>query len=756
MSDVPPGLQLPVAGRYAIERELGRGGMATVYLARDIKHKRPVALKIMHRQLTNAVGAERFLREVEIAANLTHPNILTVHDSGDSDGLLYYVMPYVAGESLRERLRGEKQLPIDEAVEIAREVAEGLAYAHAQGVIHRDVKPENILLTGGTHACVADFGIARAIEGAVGEQALTEDGLVLGTPAYMSPEQASGERDIDGRSDIYSLGCVLFEMLAGVPPFRGATAMAIIAGHLADRPPLLRALRSTVPHGVEAAVNQALAKAPADRFQSAARFAEAMAEVPLGWSSGRYLATIGRPEPSAPAVAVLPFVNMSADRDNEYFSDGMTEELINALSKLGGMRIASRTSAFAFKGKSADVREIGRALTVTHIVSGSVRKAGNRLRVAVQLVTVDNGYQLWSETYERDLSDVFAVQDEITRAITEALKITLMGKTNEALVVPPTTDVEAYNQYLKGRFHWSKRTEDGLTRGLECFRAAIRLDPDFAVAHAGIADSYIVLGGYTYLATHDAYRQAKTAALRALELDDSLAEAHTSLAYVRTFYDWDWDEADKGFRRAIALNPQYATAYQWYGQYLSAMGQFDKSITALQRALELEPLSLPIGASMGRVLYNARRYDEAVTQCRAALEMEPTFAVARAWLGMTYIAMGVHDVAIAELERAVELTKGNPAILAGLGDAYAVAGQRDKAQRIADTLAEQAERRKVVPVFTAVIYGDLGEADRAFQVLDAAYEQRSDWLVNLKVTPYFDSLRPDPRFAELLRKMRLD
>lgn len=756
VNDMFEGLRIALADQYDIDKEIGRGGMATVFLARDLKHQRQVALKVLRPDLATSLGSERFLREVQIAAALMHPHILPVHDSGEANGLLYYVMPFVAGESLRGRLDREKQLPIDEAIEITREVADALAYAHAQGVVHRDIKPENILLPGGRHASVADFGIATAVAYAAGDQQLTERGLAVGTPAYMSPEQAGGETGVDGRSDIYSLGCVLFEMLAGSPPFRGPTALSVIAQHISEHVPDLHALRETIPVSVETVVKRALAKTPADRYQSAAKLAAALASIPTRWSSGfRRIVTHDGEDQAGESIAVLPFVNMSSDEENEYFSDGMTEELIHALTKVDGLRVASRTSAFAFKGKDADAREIGRKLNVTTLLEGSVRKAGNKLRVAAQLIKVADGYHIWSETFERDLKDVFAVQDDIANRIVETLKLTLLGE-RKSLVVPPTVNVEAYNDYLRGRFHWNKRSEEALQRGIGCFGDAVRVDPHFALAYVGLADSYIVLGGYGYLPTRDAYTRAKAEAIKALEIDEDLAEAHTSLAYVRTFYDWDWAAADRAFRRAIELNPHYPTARQWYGQYLASLGRFDEAVATLRRALQLDPLSLPICASMGRALYYARRFDEAISQCRSALEMEPTFALAHAWLGMAYLAKRETPQAMAELEKAVELTHGNPVLLAGLGAAYAAAGERTKALKILAALKEEAKRRRVLPVFVAVVHGELGEADEAFRWLDVAYEERSDWLVSLKVSPWFDSLRHDARFDQLLRKMQLE
>ncbi|HUO51414.1 MAG TPA: protein kinase, partial [Gemmatimonadaceae bacterium] len=435
--------------RYRVVRELGQGGMAVVFLAQDLRHDREVALKVLRPEISAEIGAERFLREIKIAAGLTHPHILPVFDSGEADGLLFYVMPSMQGHSLRERLDKERQLPLTEALRIAREVASALDYAHRHRVVHRDIKPENILLHEGA-AMVADFGIGKALT--ANAKSITQTGLTLGTPAYMSPEQASGELDTDGRSDLYSLGCVLYEMLAGEPPFTGVSAQAIIAKRFVSPIPKVRTTRD-VPEAVDVAVTKALARTPVDRFPTAAEFADALRAIGRDSATGAHRAA-ELVKPPATAIAVLPLKNMSADPENEYFSDGMTEEIINALGKLPGIHVASRTSSFAFKGKEVDVRQIGEKLGVSSVLEGSVRKVGNKIRITAQLINVESGYHLWSETYDRQLEDVFAVQDEISRAIVDALKLRLAG--DQGQVVAPTKNLEAYTLYLKGRFFFAK------------------------------------------------------------------------------------------------------------------------------------------------------------------------------------------------------------------------------------------------------------------------------------------------------------
>ena len=439
--------------------------MATVYLARDRKHGRPVAIKVLRGEIATALGPERFLREIEIAAGLTHPHILPLHDSGQVDGFLYYVMPFVEGESLRGRLEREQQLPLEDALQITREVADALSFAHSRDVVHRDIKPENILFQAG-HAVVSDFGIARAITAAA-SGTRTEAGIPIGTPGYMSPEQAAAELHLDGRSDVYSLGCVLYEMLAGGPPFTGPTPQAVLARHSLDPVPALRTVRQAVPLAVEQAVMKALEKMPADRFTTATEFADALRTPPAG-----------RPAPApaaAKSIAVLPFANLSPDPENEYFSDGITEEIINALGHLPGLHVAARTSSFAFKGKSTGIGEVGARLRVATVLEGSVRRAGSRVRITAQLVNVADGYHLWSERYDRELDDIFAIQDAIARTIAHRLELALAGPAGDLLVTPPTENLAAYQLYLKGRYFWNQRGA-GLAKALDCFQQALLLD----------------------------------------------------------------------------------------------------------------------------------------------------------------------------------------------------------------------------------------------------------------------------------------
>jgi len=613
MTDVRDPLQTALTDRYRIEREIGRGGMATVYLAQDLKHARSVAVKVLHPHLAANLGPERFLREIQIAARLQHPHIVPLYDSGQAGGLLYYVMPYVEGESLRQRLQREKQLPLDDALALARAVAAALDYAHRHQVVHRDIKPENVMLHEG-EAMVTDFGIAKAVTAAA-DTSLTQTGTAVGTPAYMSPEQAAGEAELDGRSDVYSLGCVLYEMLGGRTPFTGPTAQAIIAQTFTTPVPPLRSVRDTVPDWIEQPVMKALAKAPAERFATPAQFAQALV-APAG------TATPPGSSPAASAVksiAVLPFVNMSADPENEYFTDGIAEEIINALTKIQALRVASRTSAFAFKGKNEDIGDIGRKLKVATILEGSVRKAGNRLRVTAQLVNVADGYHLWSERYDRELEDVFAIQDEIAGNIVKALRVVLSEDEKRAIEKVPTANVQAYDYYLRGRQFFHQWRRKGVEYARRMFERAIEIDPNYALAHAGIADCCSFI--YTYWDASAAHlEQADAASRKAIELDPELAEVHTSRGLALAFAKRH-EEADKEFQAAIRLNPKLFEAHYFYARARVQQGKLAEAAQSFEEACRLRPDDYQAPTFHAMVLEGLGRKAEALAIRRRALPL---------------------------------------------------------------------------------------------------------------------------------------
>jgi serine/threonine-protein kinase len=741
---------------YAVERELGRGGMATVYLAEDRKHKRRVAVKVMSPELGVTRDAERFLREIALVAQLNHPHILPLLDSGEAAGLLYFVMPYVEGESLRQRLVREGQLPVDDAMRIAREVADALHYAHGRDILHRDIKPENILLSDG-HAVVADFGIAKAMSAAGGD-AITQTGLAVGTPTYMSLEQAAGEARLDGRSDVYSLGVVLYEMLAGVPPFTGPTVQAVMAMRFAEPVPALRGVRETVPEVVERMVLRALAKSPADRFPSAAEFGRALTlaagATPPGQTSTRAARAI-EGSGVTPSIAVLPFANMSADPENEYFSDGITEEIINALTRVEGLRVAARTSSFAFKGKNQNVHTVADVLSVASVLEGSVRKAGNRVRITAQLVNVADGYHLWSERYDREITDVFAIQDEIARAIVETLRVRLIGRADAPLVKPSTANIEAYNLYLKGRYYWNRRNSVGLEKGMEYFQQAIQQDPNYALAYAGLADCYSVLGMYAYLPPLVACEKAEAAAARALALDATLAEAHLSAGLIAEWFIYEWPDAERAFQRAIALNHNYAEAHGFYAEFLCELGRFEEAIAQAATAQALAPVSPLVSALSGFVFYAARRHDEAIAECRKALDLDPEYPPALWVISWPLMEKGRHDEAIEALERVVQLSQRSALFVAWLAVAYARAGRAAAAQTLVEELLDRASREYVPPLHLGVAYLHLGDKERALVCVERAYEERNGHVAILKTFPVFDGLRAEPRFQAVLQKLAL-
>jgi serine/threonine-protein kinase len=613
-------------------------------------------------------------------------------------------------------------------------------------VIHRDIKPENILLSG-DHALVADFGIARPF-GSGENPRITETGFSVGTPAYMSPEQALGEA-LDPRSDLYSLGCVLHEMLAGEPPHVGATGHAILAQRLTVSPPALRTIRKEVPETLERATLRALRRDPSERFATAAEFIAG-------------LTTLDRsaPEPAtSQSIAVLPFLNLSPDPENEYFSDGMTEALINALSKVRGMHVVSRTSVFAFKGKQQDIRAIGSQLNVKTVLEGSVRRAGPRLRVAVQLTNVADGYLAWSETFDRDMVDVFAIQDEISQSIVNTLMAgELLPGVGQAdrpqLVKPPTGDLEAYAAYLKGRHFWNRRTEGSVLRGLECFQDALGRDPQYAQAWAGIADSYAILGFYCDLPPKDAFPRAREAALRALELDPELAEAHPAIGYVDMYYGWDWAAAEREFQKGIRLNPGYATAHQWYGNFLSLMGRHEEGELAFAEAVRLDPLAAIKVSAVGWGLLFAHRYHDAAAACTRGIELDPTLPVVHWWLGMAKEQLGEWDEAIAAMEEGLRLSHRTSVSLAMLGHAFASHGEQGKALVLLAELEALERTRYVSSYDIGTVLIALGRNDEAIARLRKAFEDRDHWCVLLRTDPRVDPLRSDRRFQDLVDQMK--
>jgi len=742
----PDRLAAALADRYRFERELGHGGMATVYLAADLKHDRKVAIKVLKPDLAAVLGAERFVQEIKTTATLQHPHILPLFDSGQADSWLFYVMPYVDGETLRLKLDREKQLGIEEALRITREVADALGYAHSLGIVHRDIKPENVLLQAG-HALVADFGIAHAAVAGRTDR-LTATGVVIGTPAYMSPEQALGDRDLDARSDLYSLGCLLYEMLAGDPPFRASTAQAILARKSMEPAPVITSIRETVPPHVEAALARALARLPGDRFPTVHEFAAALAGP---------VASAGAAPRSA--IAVLPFTNVSPDRENEYFSDGITEEIINVVAQIPGFQVTARTSAFQFKGKDLDIREIGRKLNVGTVLEGSVRKAGPRVRVTAQLVDVANGYHLWSERFDRDLADVFMIQDEIARALAQRLRREFAPADVQATMRETRADPAAYDAYLRGRYHLRQMFSAGnaIERAVTSFQKAIARDPELALAYSALAEAYVVLGiGLAQRPNRETMPAASEAAERALALDANLAEAHLARALVAMYYKWDYPAARAGIDRAIAINPNSVDAHFWAEFYYSYVERdFARALAANRRAAKLDPPDLNIATRHAQVLMLFDRLDEAIAHLTEIAHTDPGFRVCYLQLADAYSRKGEGAKAIAAGERAVELSAGTLVPAAGiLIIATARHGAEARARELLGQLTERARREYVFPFWLAAGYAALGDTDRAFEYLAEAQRDRDPNLLYISAAPRW-LWQADPRYVDVLRAIGL-
>jgi len=786
--------------RYTIQRELGHGGMATVYLARDSRYQRDVAIKILSPEISHGVGSDRFQREIAVAAKLSHPHIVPLLDSGEHDGALWFAMPVLDGHSLRDRLDREHSLPIGEAVRIVAEVAGALSYAHEHGVIHRDIKPENILFSGGS-AIVTDFGLAKSTEPAAGGESLTRTGIAVGTALYMSPEQSTGEA-LDARTDVYSLGSVLYEMLTGEPPYVGRSLQAVIAKRFSDPVPSARRLRSTVSPALDAIVERALAKNPADRFPSIAAFAEALSHMPLSTDtsaaslaatvpvtaasfSGTGLASATppskrrrrlmaavivfvaaaaatqfargyrvRPAGASPprSIAVLPFTNESSDKDQEYFSAGMTDELMGALAAIKQLRVAARASSYAVKTQGSDIKQMGHALGVDAVLEGTVRRAGDHVRVSVDLVNVSNGSIIWNDTYDKNLSDVFAMQEQIAEAIVAAVKLQLTDQ--RTIVHPSTGDVAAYEMYMRGRHAVDTRTPNSLEEAASWFHKAVDRDPTYARAWSGLADVYILEALNLYAPPRETYAKGEAAARRALSLDSTLAEAHASLGTVRFLHELDFDGAAAEFRRAIAIDPSYPAAHYFYALMLirSDVARAEAEAT---RAQELDPLSPPIAQSVGMVRIGGAKYAEAIAPLRAAVALDPEYYFPHAWLGVALSHAGQATEAIAEIKRALQLNPSSTLMLAYLGEVYAVTGDRRAAYEVGGELDSISKTRPVCGVYTARIYDRLHDSDKAFQWLAYAVNAGEGQLSQLLYPDSFPFIARDPRFPRLLEQLGL-
>ncbi|HEX8494318.1 MAG TPA: protein kinase [Pyrinomonadaceae bacterium] len=821
-------------GRYEIRSQLGVGGMGEVYLARDTSLARQVAIKILPPELAaNQKRMQRFNQEAQAASSLNHPNILTIHEVEQSGPTPFIATEYIDGLTLRQLLK-EKRLKVEEALEIACQTASALAAAHEAGVVHRDIKPENIMLRRDGYVKVLDFGLAKLTE-RMDEtspeaitQVYTDVGSVIGTARYMSPEQARG-LEVDGRTDIFSLGIVLYEMLAGRSPFGGGTNHEVVASILKEEPPPLDGYNPEVSERLQAAVLKMLAKDRDQRYQTArelltdiksikqdvewaikhgvANASTATDKVASGTgqteasvittserlarptSSAEYLVeelkrrkkgvivvlslllTLGavgllyfafiRTRQAIDSIAVLPFGNISNDANTEYLTDGLTESLINNLSQLPNLKVIARSSVFRYKGREVDPQVVGRELGVRAVLTGKVVQVGDTLSIQVELVDVANQTQLWGEKFNRQVSDIISLQDELSRDISENLRLRLTGEEKKQLAKRYTENPEAYRLYWKGRYHWNKRRPEDVREAIRNFKQAIDLDPNYALAYTGLADCYI-LGNLLQLSPKGAMPIAAESARKALSMDNSLAEAHTSLAKIKLSFEWDWPGAESEFRKAIELGPGYATAHQWYGVYLSEMGRHDESLAERNRAQVLDPLSLSIRTGLCRAYYWARRYDESLTHLQTTLEKDPQYADTHWSYGLVYEQKKMTAEAIAAFQKAIDLSRtaefpeGKPEMIAALGHAYAIAGKRSEAEKILEQLNGLiAQQRYVSPYSIALVYAGLGDKDKAFSWIERAYDERDEALVHLKVDPRLDPLRSDSRFQNWLALLKL-
>jgi serine/threonine-protein kinase len=769
-------LTTALADRYAIEREIGSGGMATVYLAQDVRHDRKVAIKVLKPELAAALGHERFLREITTTANLRHPHVLPLYDSGEAGEFLFYVMPYVEGESLRDRLSREKQLSLDHALQVARDVADALGYAHEHGVIHRDVKPENVLLESG-HAVVTDFGIARAISEAGGDK-LTETGIAVGTPTYMSPEHAAGSSDLDQRSDVYSLACVVYEMLAGEAPFTGPTADVVLRKHITAEPPSLAANRPDLPVNVASALQRGLAKTPADRYGAALQLIEdltqttataprrlraavlgvgvALALVAGGWLVTRALSLGGSGVSDPPRLVVLPFENLGSPED-EYFADGIADEVRARLTRLSGITVIASQSALLYKNTTKTPQQIGDELDIDYILNATVswqRTPGtpSRIRLRPQLISASDAENVWADVYDEALTEVFAVQTAIAERVVEAMGVALGRGERRSLEAVPTANIEAYNLYLQGRFLLNQGG-DGIRKALEVFERAIALDSTYALAHAGIADVYAVIATFGDLPPHEAFPRAEAAARRAFQLDSSLAEPRSTLAGVAGFYDWDWKAAAREYRRLHELYPNYASgAHPQFLYYVEE--RREEAIAEATRGVERDPLNPIAASSLGLLLIMDGQYPQADTLLRSSLD------VLRVWLsyrmlGLSYALQDRHAEAIAVLDTAVTLSGRHPWSVSVLAWSLARSGDRPRAAALLDELISRRRDRYVQSSAIAIVSGALGRRDEIFDWLERAYLERDGALLYLRPAAWWSpEVLTDPRYDAFWERLR--
>ena len=800
---------------YQILNKLGAGGMGEVYLAEDTVLRRRVAIKFLAQELmTEERAKRRFLREAHIAASLDHPNICAIYEIGEEDGRRFAVMQYLEGKTLDARNR-TTPLRLDEVLQIAIQIAAALAEAHDHGIIHRDIKPQNVIINSRGHVKVLDFGLSKYIYSdnhpeAETQSLLSESGMIIGTMPYMSPEQVLGE-ELDLRSDLFSFGTVLYELVTGEQPFSRGTPVSTISAILSYEPPALSGSNPDTPQALDEIVSRCLKKKKEERYQSARELlsdltslargpsqeatissrrtavlpgtlgkvassrissmrpihyaATALVVVLLisvgvyflagGWWTRRKRAELVMAASAINSIAVLPFFNESAEPDTDYLSDGLTDSLMNNLAHLPNMKVIAGSSVFRYRGRQVDAKTVGRELNVQAVLMGRIKVHGDDLLIIAELVNALDNSLIWIGQYPQKLASILDVEEGIAREISDKLQSRLSGEEKGLSAKRYTEDVDAYQLYLKGRYELSKRTNP--IKAIEYLNKAIERDPTYAQAYAGLADAYAALGLGLYEGPPptETMPRAKAAALKAIEIDPGLAEAHVSLAITKMQYDWDWPGAESELLRAVKLNPNYAPAHQWYVLDHLIMGRYDEAIAESKKAQELDPLSLSIYTNIARALYYSRQFDQAIEQVQNALEMDQNFITAYIILGICYENKGMYKEAIAAFQKTVPLTHNAPWSVAALGHAYAASGKRSEALKIIKQLKDQSRQKYISPFHIGSIYNGLGDRDQAFEWFEKAYQDHSGLLIYLKIEPEFDVLRNDPRYLDLMRRIGL-
>jgi serine/threonine protein kinase len=758
--------------RYDIVARVGAGGMGEVYLANDSKLNRKVAIKILNRELNaNETNLARFLREAQSASSLSHPNILIIHEIGDENNSKFIVSEYVEGKTLREAMN-DRRLNLTEVLNIGAQIAGALAAAHGANLVHRDIKPDNIIVRPDGYIKVLDFGLAKLVreksagldDKAIGENQ-TAKGIIMGTVNYMSPEQARGDH-VDQRSDIFSLGSVIYEMVTGTIPFRGDSMSDTFANLINMQQKPLSQRVNGIPDELDRIVAKMLRKKTVERYQTMKEAFDDLTKLKrrlefeqefgtqLDQRSGETnTAILETPKTGRPnSIAVLPFANVGGDPENEYFCDGLTEELINSLAKIRDLRVAGRTSAFSFKGKDAAASEIGSTLNVARILEGSVRRSGDHVRIAIQLIDTSNGFQLWSERYDADLKDIFALQDRITLSVINELRVKLLSGEKQAIEHRYSDNVEAYQLYLKGRYHFLKLTPPETLKGISYLEEAIKLEPNYALAYAGLTAAYVTLPLTSDGLPSEFFPKAKVAAARALAIDDQVSETYAALFWATLWFDWDWDAAERQCFRAIDLDPQKGDGFEALAHLYSIVGRHSEALENIKRAREFDPLHLRINALEGQFLAHAGRSDEALERLEKTLELEPRFWLGHLFSSSAYTSKGMYDEAIESAVKAREFS-GSSHPTAFLGYALAKSGKEAEARRELKVLADRAAIGYVPAPHFAMIHLGLGEIDEALRWLEKGLEDRDSRMAFLKTEPKWDSLRSEPRFQALITKL---